>query len=171
MLPIKLPHTITNMKEKINMESTIVGSIVAWIENKQRLIHTYLHLIYCNNIMFEWKGTQLSKLKRCHQLSKLKRCHQLRILHVSHCYIYIRFINLKPFLLSFYQTLLYILPEKLDYSYHFYWIVSVLWKECIIQFKKTLCILKAYGHSDWFFFYIESCQYSMFYTNCSWNFS
>jgi hypothetical protein len=171
LLPIKLPHTITNMKDKINMESTIVGSIVAWIENKQRLIHTYLHLIYCNNIMFEWKGTQLSKLKRCHQLSKLKRCHQLRILHVSHCYIYIRFINLKPFLLSFYQTLLYILPEKLDYSYHFYWIVSVLWKECIIQFKKNIMYIKGIQSLRLIFFYIESCQYSMFYTNCSWNFS
>ena len=112
MFPIKLPHTITNMKEKINMESTIVGSIVAWIENKQRLIHTYLHLIYCNNIMFEWKGTQLSKLKRCHQLSKLKRCHQLRILHVSHCYIYIRFINLKPFLLSFISNIIIYLTGK-----------------------------------------------------------
>ena len=32
-------------------------------------------------------------------------------------------------------------------------------------------ILKAYRLSVLNFFYIKSCQYSMFYTNCSWKFS
>jgi hypothetical protein len=32
--------------------------------------------------------------------------------------------------------------------------------------NKSTSTLKAYSRSDWFFFYIESCQYPMFYTNC-----
>lgn len=137
------------MKENIYIESTIVGSIVAYIGEKQRLIHKYLHLIYCNNIMFERTGMQLSKLERC---------HQLRILHVSHCYIYICFINLKPFLSSFYQTLLYIvylIGKKLI------WLSSLLDNFSFIKrmyhsvFKKT-CILSTVEYLFLFFYEIKS---------------
>ena len=47
-------------------------------------------------------------------------------------------------------------------------------KDCkigICCFSVKHATLKAYMLSELNFFYIKSCQYSMFYTNCSWNFS
>ena len=38
---------------------------------------------------------------------------------------------------------------------------------CIFLFMKFPFCLKAYRMSEFIFFYIKSCQYSMYYTNCS----
>jgi hypothetical protein len=40
---------------------------------------------------------------------------------------------------------------------------------CII--KSAIAQKSIKGCQNWLFFYIKSCQYSMIYTNCSWNFS
>ena len=52
-------------------------------------------------------------------------------------------------------------------------VLYLLEERKVWRYFVSLNFLKAYttGCQNWIFLYIKSCQYSMFYTNCNWNFS
>jgi hypothetical protein len=82
----------------------------------------------------------------------MKKCNRLQLIMITN-YDYLMSSH-RQFLVSFW-------PCNHDYFLITFRLLFII---------LTYFILKAYSSSNWFFF-IKSCQYSMFYTNCSWNFS